>query len=371
VTRLGIVGGGQLGRMMTGPAHQLGYEVTVLDPAEGGPAAQVTNQQIVAGFDDDAAIRELASQSDFLTFEIESAGEAVLQELATSMPVNPSPDTLFLIKDKLRQKEYFERHGIPTGPFRRVSSSDEARAAGEQFGYPFLLKARVGGYDGRGNEVIGGPDDIIAALDRLGDVVYAEAFVAFERELAVMVARDVTGTIVNYPVTQTVHERNICQATVTPAPVNDQVARAAVESARRVAERLGGGGVFGIEMFLVGDNVLVNEVAPRVHNSGHYTIEACYVSQFEQHVRAVTGMPLGTTDLRVPAAAMVNILGEREGPAEPEGLTEALATPGVAVHLYGKAETRVDRKMGHVTAVGASVDEALNLAKTARAQSRI
>jgi 5-(carboxyamino)imidazole ribonucleotide synthase len=374
--RIGIVGGGQLGRMLVNAAHKLGFSVTVLDPTAQSPAGQIADAQIVAGFEDEAAIMELAAQSDFLTFEIELAGAKVLEELELEgKKVNPTSATLALIKDKLAQKEFLKKWGIPTADFAGVENKEDVLAAAEKFGYPLVLKARFGGYDGRGNAVIESAAGADAAFEKLsggGGGLYVEQFVPFTKELSVIAVRAMDGVVATYPVVETVHENNICHTVLAPAPIADITRQWAAQLAVRVMQHLEGAGVFGIEMFLRGqDKVLVNEIAPRVHNSGHHTIEASMASQFENHIRAITGMPLGDTGMQVPAAAMVNILGNRTGAAEPRGVDEASAAPGVSVHIYGKAETRPERKMGHVTAVGDSLKEAQERAEEARAKISI
>lgn len=365
---IGIVGGGQLGRMLTQAALPLGFKVVVIDPNENCPAAQVGAEQIKADFYDAKAIHHLADRADYLTVETEHVNTEVLQALAADgKPVNPAPQTIATIQDKYRQKDFLREASIPVADFVEVTDEASAQQALEDFGGKMLLKSRLGAYDGRGNAVIGSPGDLTAAMESLGKQLYVEKFVPFVKELAVMVARDHKGRTVCYPVTETVHQRNICIETFTPADVPEAAAKRAEEVALSVADHLDGAGVFGIEMFLGQDGeVLVNEIAPRVHNSGHYTIEACETSQFEQHVRAISGLELGSTKLKVPAAVMANILGERNGPTDVKGLEEAKAVPGVTVHLYGKSPTKVDRKMGHITAVADSLAVARERAEQAR-----
>lgn len=364
--------------MLADAAHKLGFWVIVLDPMPQSPAAQVADEQIVGDFKDEASIRSLAQKCDFMTFEIELAGERALQELADfGVKINPSPATLSLIKDKLSQKEFLKKWDVPTADFAAVETRDDIARLAKDFGYPLILKARFDGYDGRGNAVIENEAGIDAAIQKLsGRLLYAERFVPFDKELSVVAARGMDGSTAVYPVAQTIHKNNICHEVLAPAPVPADVRLLAEELARRAIGHFDGAGVFGIEMFLVpAENgefrVLINEIAPRVHNSGHHTIEACATSQFENHIRAVTGMPLGENSLTVPAAVMVNILGERAGQAEPKGIKEALSIPGVSVHIYGKAETRPERKMGHLTAVGATLDEAREKAERARSMISI
>ncbi len=367
--RIGIVGGGQLGRMMTLDAKRLGFEVIVVDSTPNSPAKQVGAEQIVAPLTDEAATRQLAEVSDFLTFEIEHINTDVLRELRESgIRVNPSPETLETIKDKLNQKRFLQGWGIPVVEFSEVTDRDGALEVASLFGFPFVLKSRFGGYDGRGNLVVMDGKELDWALEKFGkQPLYAERYVRLEKELAIMVARSMSGEIVTYPVVETIHRNNICHIVLAPAPVDIKVYQQAENISREIMRHLKGAGVFGIEMFMTRDGeVLVNELAPRVHNSGHYTIEACRTSQFEQHVRAITGLPLGSTEMTVPAAGMVNILGDRQGKAQVLGLNEVLKIRNAGVHIYGKAETKPERKMGHITVVADSIEEARRNAELAR-----
>ncbi|RJQ28346.1 5-(carboxyamino)imidazole ribonucleotide synthase [Candidatus Parcubacteria bacterium] len=367
--RIGIVGGGQLGRMLAQAAKKLGFFVTVLDPTSKSPAGLVADAQITAGFKDESAIRELASKSDFLTFEIELANHEILHELAKDgVAVNPSAETLGIIKDKLRQKEFLREAGIPTADFAPVHSKEDVLHALKRFGYPVVLKARFDGYDGRGNALISSETDIGKGLEKLaGRLLYVEKFVPFAKELSVIIAREATNEIAPYPVFETVHKNNICHMVIALARVSSEARKLAEDVARRTMEELQGVGVFCVEMFLLENGeVFVNEIAPRVHNAGHLTIEAFRTSQFEQHIRAITGMKLGLVGMIVPAAVMVNILGDRTGRADPKGVERAEALPNVRVHLYDKIETRPERKMGHITATADTVDEAVKNAMLAR-----
>ncbi len=367
--RIGIVGGGQLGRMLTFEAKRLGFTVTVVDPTPQSPAGQVADEQIIADFKDEQAIRELASKSDYLTFEIELANATILDELASSgVIINPSAKTLTIIKDKLLQKEFLKKSGLPVARFVNVNATSNIELAAKKFGYPIILKARFDAYDGRGNALIKTKKDIKKAMKKLkGRELYVEKFVPFTKELAIMVARNTKGEIAAYPVVETIHKNNICHVVIAPAPIDELIKKRAKNLAIKTMKCLKGAGVFGIEMFLTKDKkVFINEIAPRVHNSGHYSIEACATSQFEQHIRAITGLPLGKTDMLTPAAVMVNILGDREGSTNVGGLDKALNIPGVSVHIYGKAETRQERKMGHITVLAGSRKEAHEKALRAR-----
>jgi 5-(carboxyamino)imidazole ribonucleotide synthase len=368
--RIGIIGGGQLGRMMGFAAKRLGFQVTVIDPTPNSPAGQVVDTQIVADFKDEQAIRQLAKDVDVLTFEIELANAAILDELIKKgVTIHPSPATLTIIKDKFLQKEFLKKAGLPVAAAVAVETKVDIEQAAENFGYPLLLKARHDAYDGRGNALIKKPTDIDSAMEKLvGRSLYVEKFVPFVKELAVMVARSTTGQIKAYPVVETIHQNNICHIVHAPANVSEVVQQKAQKLAKTTMKQLGGAGVFGIEMFVTAeDKVLINEIAPRVHNSGHYTMEACVIDQFEQHIRAITGLPLGDTSLLTPAACMINILGERQAPAAVTGLDKVMKSlPRVSVHIYGKAETKPERKMGHITALDATAEGAYRKAKRAR-----
>ena len=371
--KIGIVGGGQLGQMMALAAIPLGFEVVVLDPTPHCPAACAA-RQIVGSFKDPAAILDLANQVDYLTFEIESANATVLQQLVQQgKMINPQPQALALIKDKFAQKQFCQQHGIPCASAMEINNKTEIEKAVQVFSYPMVLKARFDAYDGRGNAVLNDASDIDAALQKLGDEnLYIEQFVPFAKELAMMVARAVDGTVRSYPVVESIQKDNICHTVLAPAQIDNEVAKKAQHFAEQVVRNLQGAGVFGIEMFLTNDQqVLLNEIAPRVHNSGHYTLEACVTSQFEQHIRAISGLPLGDPSMKVPAAVMVNLLGQRQGAASLQGLAAALAIDGVSVHLYGKTTTKVARKMGHITAIAADIDCTVKKAQQALQQLTI
>jgi 5-(carboxyamino)imidazole ribonucleotide synthase len=363
---IGIAGGGQLGRMLAEAGKKLGLETIVLDPHPNAPAAQVT-KQIVGDFSHYESLVQFAEHVDALTFEIERANADALKAIAASgKAVHPTPDTLEIIKDKLKQKTFLQQQGIPVAPFVAIEGEDGMRKAADALGYPFILKTRFGGYDGRGNKTIENDSDAEAAVVAYSGIpLYAEKNIAFDKELAILAARTEAGELAVYPLVETVHKNHICHMVCAPAPVSSLVFEKAGRVAKEVLGALEGAGVFAIELFLVGEDILVNEIAPRVHNSGHFTIEGCETSQFEQHMRAVAGLPLGGVEMKVPAAVMINLLGERNGPADPQGVHEAEHIPGVKVHIYGKLETRVGRKMGHLTAVAASLREAKDAAEAA------
>lgn len=366
---IGIVGGGQLGRMLCQAAHKLGFKVIVLDPTPNSPAAQVADEQIVGSFKDKDKILELAEKCDFLTYELEGVNLEGLEEIeASGKPVNPSSKILKIIKDKFAQKSFLLNNNLPIGEFALIENEADAEKQGEIFGYPFLLKARFDAYDGRGNFVVKSKDDIPEAFKKLsGSPIYAEKFVPFTKELAVISARDTFNNMETFEVVETIHKNNICHIVRHPAGVSEEIKSQAREVAEQVLEKLNGVGVFAVEMFLINNNeILINEIAPRVHNSGHHTIEAYSVSQFEQHIRAITGLPLARLEPQAKAAVMVNILGERDGKAEFSGGEEVEKEHGAKVHIYGKMETRKERKMGHLTVLGDTVEEAEKRAQDAR-----
>ncbi|WP_425504751.1 5-(carboxyamino)imidazole ribonucleotide synthase [Salinigranum marinum] len=343
--------------MLAEAAAPLGVHVVVLDPTPDCPAS-VAADQVVGSFDDPEGVAELAARCDLLTYEIELADPDLLDEVseAAGVPVHPSPDTLRVIEDKLRQKRTFEEAGIPVPPFRRVDTVSDLESCTNEFG-GVMLKARRGGYDGRGNVPVHDADEAAAALESLGGDAMAEAFVDFDRELSVIgaVGREEIRT---FPVGENVHEAEILRETVVPARTTDAVTERAEEVAREVLDLLEGRGVYGIELFEADGEILVNEVAPRPHNSGHWTIEGAVSSQFEQHVRAVLGWPLGATRLRSPTVS-ANVLGTVDAPraARLGNVDVVLSEPGAALHWYGKHEVRPLRKMGHLTLVGDAGDE--------------
>ena len=356
---LGVVGGGQLGRMLGEAGAPLGLEFVVSDPTPDAPASPVVRDQIVGDFDDEATLRELGERADFLTFEIELADPDVLEAVSeeTGTPVHPHPDTLRTIQDKLVQKRRLGQAGVPVPAFRQVDSVADLHDAIDDLGAPAMLKAREGGYDGRGNVPVESREDVESAFEAIDGPAMVEEFVDFERELAVIGCRG-DGERDTFPVTETIHEAEILRETVSPPRTSEAVRQRAREVVHDVLDELSGRGVFGIELFETSDGeILLNEIAPRPHNSGHWTIEGCYTSQFEQHARAVVGLPLGSTERRAPTASK-NILGDVETrqSAMLSGVDTLLRNDRVSLHWYGKREVYGLRKMGHVTRVGRSED---------------
>lgn len=373
--RLGIVGGGQLARMTAMAALQLGCDVIVLERNRYSPAATLATHSMVGDWDDVASLRALAERADVLTLENEFVDAGALAALEQhGHTVLPRARTIALVQDKLTQKQTLQAAGLPVPRLDAVATPGEAARVAEAFGWPVLLKARRNGYDGKGNATLRSRADIPPAWEQLGgaagQALFVEAFCDFAMELAVIVTRGRDGEVVTYPVVETVQRDHVCHVVRAPAAVAPEVAAHAADVARRAVEAVDAVGSFGVEMFLTrtGD-IVVNELAPRVHNSGHYTIEGCDCSQFENHVRAVLGWPLGSPRMVAPAAVMVNLFGTARAPGRPTGLDRALEVPGAHVHLYGKAMSGARRKMGHVTALGASVPEAE--AAAARAAAHI
>ena len=346
---LGILGGGQLGRLIAEAAKALGYRTAALDSSASSPALQVVDLPIVGPVDDAAAAMKLARASDLVTLEWELIPVKVLEAVAQARPLYPEPSVLGLIQDRLVQKNFLGRHGFPQTPY-----GEAATATGWK--YPVIIKRRSHGYDGKGQCRLGSEADAPKAAEVLKAPCVWEKLVDFKAEISVILARGRDGTIAVYPVAENVHRGGILHATRAPARIPLDTAAKAVALATKVAEALGHVGVMAVEMFLLHDeSLLVNEIAPRVHNSGHYTLGGCAVSQFEQHVRAVCGLPLGSTELIAGPAAMVNLLGDLWEKGTPKWAALD-AVPGAKLHLYGKSGARPGRKMGHYTVVGPSAE---------------
>ena len=374
--KVACVGGGQLGRMMALEAPRLGIEMTLLDPTgTASPAAQVVphNRILEGSLTDAAKLRELAQGCDVLTVEIEHVGVEVLEELEKEgINVQPSGRVLSIIRDKFLQKQHFASHGIPLPRFLVTSSVEGIKEAAEAFGLPLMLKARKGAYDGRGNAVLEASSDdaIQEALSKLGADgaveldLYAEGWIDFDCEVGVMVVRSSNGQdTASYPAVNAIQQDSICRVVLAPVRnVSVSIREECERVAKQAVDSLGKGasGMFGVELFVTKEGkVLLNEIAPRPHNTGHYTQDACSVSQFENHLRGVCGFPLGSTKLITEAAAMVNVLGAKSGTMEDtlKSSNKALALPGASVHWYGKPQCRAGRKMGHINITGSSQEE--------------
>lgn len=368
--RVGIIGGGQLGKMIAHEARRMSLKVIVLDPTEGCPASGIADEQIVADFKDERAIMRLAGKSDVLTYEIELASSTALKDLeARTYPVRPAPETLHIVQNKFRQKSFLRQHKIDVADFERVRSEDHLYQLCDNFGFPVMLKACENSYDGRGNFLITSREQVRDAFNYFSEKeLMVEKFVPFTKEISIMVARNPSGEVASFPVAENIHKNGILDTSIVPAGINQEVELKAKSIAEMTMEVLKGAGIFGIEMFVTkkGD-VLINEIAPRPHNSGHYTNEACSVSQFEQHLRAVLDLPLSKPELLCPAV-MVNILGNEHstGSYTIKGLRRLLSVPGVKLYVYGKKTSKPGRKLGHFTATGRTVEEAVMRAANAR-----
>lgn len=350
---LGIIGGGQLGMMLTEAAKKMSEhisDVIVLDPTPNCSAVQVGAKQIIADFKDEKAILELASKVDILTYEIESGNSEVLKNAESKTTINPSPETLRIIQDKFLQKTFLAKNNIPVTDFIEIKSLNDLKEKLDQFGYPALLKARRDAYDGRGNYKIRSSDELETAHNTFaGKSMMLEKFVDFKMEVSVIAARNTKGQIATYPVVENIHENNILKITIAPARVSEDIAKQAEKIAHKTMDVLHGAGVFGIEMFVTKeDKVIINEIAPRVHNSGHHTLQSSQTSQFEQHLRAILGLELGSTRLIHPTI-MYNILGTDEFSGKYK--ISDFGADNLYLKMYGKEESKPQRKLGHFNLV--------------------
>lgn len=361
---IGFLGGGQLGRMSAIAARSLGYAVHALDPDPLCPARAVVDRVVTGRFDDDGAALELARHCDVVTIEIEQVAAASLRAAMRHAPVRPGPGVLEVVRDRGRQKAWLRERGFPLGEYRVVGSADELEAAARALGGDVFVKARVGGYDGRSQIRLETATNATAGWTALGErPAVAERALDIQLELSVMVARSPSGAIETYPPAVNHHERQVLAWSMIPGPVPESIAVRASELARDIATGLAVEGLLAVEMFLTrGGDLLVNELAPRPHNSFHATELACVTSQFEQLIRAVCDLPLGATTVREPAA-IVNLFGDLWLDGRQPAFDAALGVPGARLFLYGKKEARAGRKMGHLAAVGGSPREALERAQ--------
>jgi 5-(carboxyamino)imidazole ribonucleotide synthase len=363
---LGVLGGGQLGRMFTLQARTMGYRVVVLDPDPGSPAGQVADRHLRADYTDPAALDQLARECAAITTEFENVPAEALERLSAWVRVRPPVAAVAIAQDRIAEKSFLERHGFGTARFRPISSTSQVEEAVRAVGTPALLKTSRMGYDGKGQAPIEHPGDAVPAFDQLGQVpCVLEERLTLEREVSVVLARGDDGTVAPFPVGENRHRDGILETTVVPARIPAALADQAVELAGRVATALEYVGVLGVELFVAnGGRLYVNELAPRPHNSGHYTLDACTTDQFEQQVRALCGLPLAQPRLLTPVT-MVNLLGDLWAGGPPRW-DEVFRRPGVRLHLYGKAEARPGRKMGHLNCLAENADAALELALEAR-----
>jgi 5-(carboxyamino)imidazole ribonucleotide synthase len=374
--RIGIVGGGQLGKMLAMDAKRLGLKVNILDPSYDCPASSIADEHIVAGFNDRQGIMRLAEMSHVLTYEIELVDADVLKELEDKgYKVRHPSYVVKVTQDKYMQKFILSKHGIPTARFMLIDGNLSDISS---LGYPLVIKVRKGGYDGRGNIVIRSKEDLeslrlkefirrYSSKDNIG--FYAEEYVNFVKEISVIVARAYDGSSVAYPVAENIHDDGILDTSIVPARIDEHTYNKAREIARDVIDAFNGIGVFGVEMFLTSDgSIMVNEIAPRVHNSGHYTIEACNVSQFEEHIRAIMDMPLVEPRMICNSAVMVNILGNDtvNGKYALSNIDALLSIDGLRLHIYGKSTNKGRRKLGHMTILSNSREDAIAKAMYAR-----
>ena len=356
---IGVLGGGQLGRMMAVTARQMGYRIIVLDPSARCPTAQVSDGVVVGALDDLEAARHLAKQVDVITLDTEHVPATILTELETIAPVRPGASVLRTIQDRLVQKEFLDRIGMPQAAWAPVGDPDELEVALAKVGRPAILKVRRAGYDGKGQVRVEPDVDAVAQLARLrGELAVAEEVVKFTREISVILARGLGGEIQIYPIAENTHRRHVLHTTRAPAPMVDAQRTRAHDVAVAVAEALGHVGVMAVEMFELADGrLLVNEIAPRTHNSGHYTYGACATSQFEQHIRAVCGLPLGDPRA-LTGAVMVNLIGDLWAHGSPPW-HHVLARPEARLHLYGKDAPAPGRKMGHIVLLDDDTERSL------------
>ena len=363
---IGVMGSGQLGRMLAIAARRMGYRIHTFSPDKDTPTGQVADVEVTASYGDEAAVRAFAEGVDVLTFEFENIPVESVNWAAEHCVVRPAGSVLHVCQHRLREKEFLRGAGLPVAPFESVANEKELRQAVERLGVPSVLKTSAFGYDGKGQRKILSDSDLTEVWSGFeGQLAVLEGWVPFEREISVIVARGISGETTTYPVCENVHENHILDVTLVPGRVSDGVAQEAAALAVRVAEAIGLVGVLAVEMFLMKDgSVVINELAPRPHNSGHCSFDASVTSQFEQQLRAVCGLPLGSTASLKPAA-MANLLGDVWQRGEPDWVGVS-SLPEVKLHLYGKAEARGGRKMGHLVAFGETVDEAAELVRKAR-----
>ena len=363
---IGLMGSGQLGRMFAIAARRMGYRIHVFSPEKGTPAGQFADREVVGAYEDESAVRSFARDLDLLTFEFENIPRQTIDWCAGECEVRPAGSILHIAQNRLREKDFLSAAAIPVAPYRAVRSAADLESAFEEIKTPAILKSAAFGYDGKGQRLIEEPGAIEEIwAKRPGDELILERAIDFEKEVSVIVARGIDGDTATFPVCENLHRNHILDITVVPARVSPTVEKSAAELAHAIAGKMNLVGLLAVEMFLQRDgNLLVNELAPRPHNSGHWTIEGCATSQFEQHVRAVCGLSLGSTEILRPSA-MANLLGDAWQDGEPNWAA-ALEFQGVHLHLYGKHQPRLRRKMGHLTALAENAEAAIRAVSTAR-----
>ncbi len=365
---IGVLGGGQLGRMLAQAAVRMGYRMHVFEPQAKCPAGAVAHKEVNAAYEDIAALSAFARECDVVTYEFENVPSAPLRAIEGLTQLCPHWAVLETAQNRSREKNWLRQNGFPHARFSEVSATGDLAAGIRAVGVPCIVKTADFGYDGKGQLKVKSEADVLAALQRFaGHPVVIEQFVDFSCEVSVVVARSASGAMEVFPVAENIHTNHILDFSIVPARVASTVLAEAEAMARQIAERIGLVGVMGVEMFVTrSGEVLVNELAPRTHNSGHYTMDACNVSQFEQQVRAICGLPLVKPELKSPVV-MVNVLGDAWAKGEPDW-TALQARPGIHVHLYGKAEARPGRKMGHFNVLAGDVETALGRAREAKAR---
>lgn len=368
--KIGIIGGGQIGKMIAQEAKRMSLKVVILDPTKNCPASTVCDKLIVADFKNEDKIRELAKYSDVITYEIELANSEALKNLESKKyPIFPSPHSLYLIQNKYRQKKFLQENKLPVPEFKKITSINDLSFIAEKFEYPLMLKASEDSYDGRGNYLIKCKEDIPIAYNSFDNrEIFAEKYIDFKTEISIMVARNKKGQIETFPIAENIHKNNVLDTTLVPANISPKIYKDAEIIAKNVVACLNDIGIFGIEMFVSNkDDIFINEIAPRPHNSGHYSIEGCSISQFEQHIRTILNLPLIKPELLRPTV-MKNILGPPNfsGNYRIRGMSKLLSIPSTKIHLYGKSLTSPGRKLGHITCTGTTLDEVIKRSSYAK-----
>jgi len=365
---LGILGGGQLGRMFTIAARTMGYDVVVLDPDKKSPAGVLATTHICADYSDQSALDQIAKSCDAITTEFENIPATTLESLAKTIPVRPGAKTISTAQDRIQEKIFLKDHGFDTAPFAVINSLDDLKKNISKMGTPAILKVSRFGYDGKGQFGINVESDIEKAwLTLEGEACVLEQRVPLDIEVSVVLARGIDGEVITYPVSENIHEGGILDVSVVPARINQALKAQVIDMAKDIAIALDYIGLMAVEFFISDGKVLINEIAPRPHNSGHYTLDACITNQFEQQVRAVCGLPLGDTTLLTPVV-MINMLGDIWHDGNAPKWQKLLDHPNVKLHLYGKPEARPGRKMGHFNVLSENIDDALKLAEELKQQ---
>lgn len=365
---LGMLGGGQLGRMFTIAARTMGYDVIVLDPDKNSPAGKLANRHICAEYSDNAALIQMADNCEAITTEFENIPAATLEQLAKTKPVRPTAHAVTITQNRIHEKNFLRDNDFPTAPFTVVRSLEDLNNGIKEIGTPSILKVSRFGYDGKGQFGINAETDAEKGWQTLqGEACVLEQRMPLDIEVSVVLARGFDGEIVTYPVSENIHQGGILDVSVVPARINSTLETKVTEMAKKIALALDYIGIMAVEFFVSAGEVLVNEIAPRPHNSGHYTLDACITDQFEQQVRAVCGLPLGDTSLLTPIV-MINMLGDIWHNGAAPKWQKLLDHPNVKLHLYGKHEARPGRKMGHFNVLAGNVDDALKLAEDLKLQ---